>query len=94
MRGAQLIPLYSLAVFLLVTSSYYLAGAWRRIFDARVLTGTRIRQLNAIANNLSRIIMATETESAILNRDINRFLKIVQKQVDELKENRNSTVFK
>ncbi|GFT76397.1 hypothetical protein NPIL_465861 [Nephila pilipes] len=87
MRGTHLIPLYSVAVFLVVTSFYYLAGAWRKILDARVLTGTRIRQLNAIANNLSRIIMATETESALLNRDINRFLKLVQTQVKELKAN-------
>lgn len=51
----------------------WVSGRWSRLLESRTLAGTRIRQLSAVADNLSRILMATETESAMLNRDVHRY---------------------
>lgn len=92
MRQRHFIPVYATAAFIFLSILYYCSDAWRKIFDHRILTGIKIRQLNSIANNLTRIIMATETESALLNRDISRFLKIIEKQVEYMKQFNTSKV--
>ncbi|KAG8191325.1 hypothetical protein JTE90_006073 [Oedothorax gibbosus] len=83
----KLLPFCLVVALLLVAfmSFHLVSGTWRRVLESRTTVGTRIRQLNAVADNLSRILMATETESALLNRDVGRFLKIVEKQVGEMK---------
>lgn len=82
--------LQSIAVFMVVTLLCFAAGTtWRRLFEHS--SRYHMRKLNVLADNLTRIVVATEQEAQKLNGDIRKLLEILKLRTWKLRIKINGT---